>query len=98
MSKISEYSTLVNTQFDTISSAVDEIVVSQDGIAQDIAFLKALILELQNSPGAITPEDQAILDSLVARITGLVTKTTAVSEALKALDASTESVPPAPVG
>lgn len=37
-----------------------------DGIAADLDALNALILQLQNNPGPISPEDQAILDTAVA--------------------------------
>lgn len=48
------------TAFNTrISAAID-------GIAADLDSLNALILQLQNNPGPISPEDQAILDTAVA--------------------------------
>jgi len=96
MSAISTYAEAVGVQFDAISTSVDEIVTSQTGISGDVAGLKALILQLQNSPGAITPEDQALLDALTAKITTLSAKTAAVSTALKDLDAQTAAVVPAP--
>jgi phage shock protein A len=96
MSKISEYADKVEVSFDAIAASVDEIVASQTGITGDVAELKRLIAELQASPGAITPEDQALLDALTVKIDSLVSKTAATATALKELDAQTADVPPAP--
>lgn len=96
MSKaIEDYAAAVNAQFDAISTSVDEIVASQTGIAGDVAFLKDTIDKLQNSPGPISPDDQTLLNAAQERVNGLATKAAAASEALKALDAATET-PPAP--
>lgn len=59
MSAISDYAGRVQTAFDSISAGID-------GVSNDVAALKAKIEELQNSPGVISPEDQALLDSLEA--------------------------------
>lgn len=96
MSVISDYSAVVDKKFDDIATSVDEIVTSQTGISGDVAGLKEIILKLQNNPGPISPEDQALLDQGVAKVTALATKTAAVSAALKELDAATASPPPAP--
>lgn len=93
MQAITEFSNRVNAAFDAIGTSVDEIVMSQAGIAGDVAGLKAIIEKLQTTPGALTPEDQALLDALDAKVLQLQGKTTAVSEALKALDAQTDEVP-----
>lgn len=81
MATIQEFADRVNTAFDEIGTAVD-------GVVTDIQWLKDKITELQNTPGPISPEDQARLDALEARAAAAVTK-------VKALDASTET-PPAP--
>lgn len=59
-----------------------------DGLTQDVATMNAKILELQNTSGAITPEDQALLDELQAR-------GEAISAKLEALDGMTPPAPPA---
>lgn len=59
------------------------------GISGDIQGLNDKITALQNSTGAITPEDQAILDGLEATGKALVDK-------LSALDALTPPVIPIP--
>lgn len=56
------------------------------GLQGDITELNKKIQELQNSPGAITPQDQALLDAIEADAKDLAT-------AFEALDTQT---PPAP--
>jgi hypothetical protein len=76
-----------------IMSTIAQFVAKQNAIADrqdkaiaalqaDIGTLNGLISELQNSIGVITPEDQALLDSLEAR--GNV-----IADKLDALDALT---------
>lgn len=69
-----------------VDAAFDKIGVSVDGIAADIQFLKDKIAELQSNPGPISPEDQALLDALEAKVNGMVAK-------VEALDAQTDSAP-----
>lgn len=83
MSKISEFGDTVNARFDELGTAVD-------AVASDVDFLKAEIKKLQENPGPITPEDQAILDGIQARANAL-------SDKVKALDAATEQPPVPPV-
>jgi len=75
-------------------AAVDSIVVSVAGVSADIDLLNEKITELQNNPGPITPEDQALLDELVAGGDALAAKAEAVSTALASLDALTPPKPP----
>lgn len=82
MSKISEFATKQNTFNDRVDAAVT-------GLQQDIKTLNDLIEQLQNSPGEITPEDQASLNALEARGDAIAAK-------LEALDALTP--PPVPSG
>lgn len=77
---IVEYAAKHNAHIDRVDSAVT-------GLTADVEALNAKILELQNNPGPITPEDQAILDSLQAR-------GETIAQKLEALDALTP--PPAP--
>lgn len=109
MSAISEFKDKVESAFTEIGASVDEIVASQaqqteslNGVTGDVAQLKALIEKLQNSPGGITPEDQATLDQLESTIKALQPKVKAVADAqktqadaLKSLDEATsaEEVP-----
>lgn len=79
MSKISEYVDVqngINAQFEK----------GIDGCVEDITSLKDTIDKLQNSAGAITPEDQKLLDEAQA-------KSKALADRLTALD---EVTPPAP--
>ena len=81
MGSIQDFGNRVNTAFDQIHAAVT-------GIADDIDWLKQEIIRLQNTPGPISPEDQAILDALEARVGGMVTR-------IDALDTATAR-PPTP--
>lgn len=78
MSAISEFAARQSAFNDRLDTAVA-------GVSADVAALNAKIEELQNTPGEITPEDQALLDDIEARSDAITTK-------LEALDALT---PPA---
>jgi hypothetical protein len=65
----------------------DRMDTASSGLTEDIATLNAKILELQNSPGTVTPEDQALLDELQAR-------GETISAKLEALNALTPPAPP----
>lgn len=95
MSAISEYAAAVNSAFDNISTQTDGLVNSVAGIAADVAFLKDTIDKLQNSPGTISPEDQALLDASQARAATLAAKLGDLAASAKALDDST-TPPPQP--
>ena len=69
--------TAVNDQQDT----------AIDGLTADVKFLNDTIAKLQNSPGELSPADQASLDALQAR-----GKT--IADKLTALDALTNPTPP----
>lgn len=87
MSAISDFNAKVSASFDKLGTAVD-------GVVADVAFLKDQIAKLQNSPGTITPEDQATLDALQARADALSAK---VSDLDAATDSSAVPTPtPAP--
>lgn len=81
MSKITEYTANV----DAFMARVESSTV---GITADIAQLKALIEQLQTSPGPITAEDQAALDASQKLIDAATVK-------LEALDGLTAPTPPA---
>lgn len=83
MSKISEFAAKQNEFNDRLDVAIS-------GVSQDVTELKALIEQLQSTPGEITPEDQALLDTLQARAE-------AATQKLEALDAMTPPPPPATV-
>jgi hypothetical protein len=51
-----------------------------DGISADLDALNALILQLQNNPGPISPEDQAILDQAVAAGEALAARVEALDQ------------------
>lgn len=80
MSAISDFAARQNAFNDRQAAAID-------GVIGDVAFLVETIEKLQNTPGAITPEDQALLDALDARASTIADK-------LEALDAQTPPKPP----
>lgn len=81
MSAISDFAAKQNAFNQRIGAAID-------GVVADVKTLNDKIEELQNSGGAITPEDQALLDSLQEQGEALATK-------LEALDNLTPPTPPA---
>ena len=95
MSVIQDYAARVDEAFTAIGASVDSIVTSVTGVSGDVARLKALIEQLQNSAGTVTPEDQALLDKSEAAVSSLSARIKNVSDSLSALDAATEE-PPAP--
>lgn len=78
MAAIQDFATAVNAKFDKLSSDLDAVVTG-------IKALDDLIRQLQNSPGTISPADQALLDQIQARSGDLVTKADAI-----------DTTPPAP--
>lgn len=80
MSKISDFATAQNAFNDRVDTAIT-------GLQGDVQALNDKITELQNSPGTVTPEDQALLDALQARGETIAAK-------LEALDALTPPTPP----
>lgn len=84
MSAISDFAAAQANSNAAIDSAIQAVVAL-------VARLNAEILALQNSPGTVTPEDQASLDSIQAH-------SLAVASQLAALDAiPLLPVPPAVV-
>ena len=75
MSKISEFA-------DRQNAFNDKMDVAITGVTGDVKTLNDLIAELQATQGAITAEDQALLDQIEVRAVAITTK-------LEALDALT---------
>ena len=93
MSAISDFQTAVQASFDSVNTNLDAVSADLDVISTDIAALNALILQLQNSPGTITPADQASLDAIQALGVALAAKAGAVKAKT---DAAVPVVPPVP--
>lgn len=87
--RLSTMATKIQEFADKQNAFNERVDLAVSGLSTDIQVLNDKITELQNSPGAITPEDQALLDALQARAEGIAAK-------LEALDALTP--PPPPVG
>lgn len=81
---------------DRQGAAIDSIVKSFAGLSSDIADLNRTITELQNSPGQVTPEDQALIDELQTAGSELVNRAEAVAAGLAKLDAAQPPVVPVP--
>jgi outer membrane murein-binding lipoprotein Lpp len=89
------YADAVNAKYDTMGTDVDTLVTSLTGISADEKFLKDTIAQLQNNPGTFSPEDQALVDALQARVDAMGTKIGAAKDTAASLDAATEE-PPTP--
>lgn len=98
MSAISDYVGAANAAFDAIDTALDTAQAKLGGVTDDVTFLKETIEKLQNNPGPISAEDQALLDAAQQRVNGLASKTSGLTSALEALDNATErpAEPPTP--
>lgn len=95
MSKFTEYAAKQKAWNETQEAANKANAESAAGLSGDLAELNRKITALQNSPGAWTPEDQALLDELAVQGEDLAVKNAANVAALKALDEQTAPAVPA---
>jgi predicted metal-dependent enzyme (double-stranded beta helix superfamily) len=72
MSQITDWAAQEQADLTAISNTLDTVV-------SGIAALDALITQFQNSPGTLSPSDQAALDGIQAASKALVTKSSAIS-------------------
>ena len=72
MSQITDWAAQEQQSLDAISSTLDSIVAG-------VAALDTLINNFQNSPGTLSPSDQAALDAIQASSKTLVAKVQAIS-------------------
>jgi len=86
---IETYAAKVDAAFTAIAETVDSIVTSLSGVAGDVDRLKATIKQLQETPGTITPEDQALLDKSEAAVNQIASRLAGLKEAMASLDAAT---------
>ena len=96
MSQISDFLAKQKQFNDRQAAAIDAANSSVLGLVNDIKSLNDKITELQNSSGAVTPEDAALINQLEADGDALATKSEATATALKALDDQTPPVVPPP--
>ena len=75
MSKITETTDALNAKLDRIGTAVT-------GVAGDVAQLKVEIQTLRDQLGTLSPDDQAALDAVLARVE-------TIASSVEALDAET---------
>lgn len=72
MSAITDWAAKEQADLTTISTTLD-------GVVTGIAALDQMITNFQNSPGALSPSDQAALDAIQAASGALVSKSAAIS-------------------
>jgi hypothetical protein len=89
---IETYAAKVDAAFTAIAETVDSIVTSLSGVAGDVDRLKATIKQLQETPGTITPEDQALLDKSEAAVNQIASRLAGLKEAMASSGAS-QSMP-----
>lgn len=92
--EVDAYAAAVNKSYDEIDAALEVASTKFAGITDDVAFLKETIEKLQNNPGPISAEDQALLTAAQTRANGLATKVNGFKDALTALDEATERPEP----
>lgn len=80
-------SPVVQKFYDSMKTFQDRQDTAIAGVTSDVEAQAALIKQLQENPGPISPEDQALLDQLQASNEATTTK-------LEALDALTAPTPP----
>lgn len=96
MSAISTFAANQKAFNDRQSAAIDAAVASITGLTEDVASLNVKILELQNSQGGVTPEDQVLIDDLQAQGEAVAARAEALAAALATLDSQTPPVVPPP--
>jgi hypothetical protein len=72
MSQITDWAASEGANLQTISTTLD-------GVVTGIAALNKLITDFQNSPGTLSPSDQAALDAIQSQSAALVTQAGAIS-------------------
>lgn len=77
MSKITDFAMAVQTQFDTVTGSLDNIVADEANLAKQIQDLKD---QIAAGGSTLTPTDQAALDLVVTNATALAAKTKSVAD------------------
>ncbi len=107
---VKDYVAAVDEHLNGIGETVDGLVTatgnmstSLTGIAGDVTDLKRQIEQINNNPGPISAEDQALITDSLAKFDALAAKVTAAKEATdvaaaaaKQLDDATEAAPTPP--
>lgn len=76
MAKVTE---AIKAFSDQVQTGLDKLSTDLGGIKTEIADLNALVQTLQNSPGEISPEDQATLDAVSTKVQTLVNSADALT-------------------
>lgn len=96
MSQITDFENRVNVAFSGLNEQTTAAVESIAGLAEDLDFLKAEIARIQNSPGTLSPEDQAALDRIEGRLSDVSANVNGVVGTLRTLDSATTRPPTLP--
>lgn len=92
--EIKTYVDAVNESYDQIDEAVNSLEVALTGVTDDVTFLKETISRLENNPGPISAEDQALLTGAQTRVNALAARLAPITVAVKALDEATKRPEP----
>lgn len=100
MPTYAEHLKALNDYLDRDDAAFTKIATGFTAVVADQKFLKDTITKLQNSAGQVSPEDQALIDALQARVNAAETRTAQLAADIKALDDATPpdvvTTPPTP--
>jgi len=94
MAKLDDYLQKITTFLDKQGANIDTISTGIDGLSTDIEDIKAQLAAAIAGAPEITPEHAAAFDAVVTRIDDIDTRSTALAEKTKALDAMHPPVPP----
>ena len=94
MNAITEFAAAVDAHLDAQDTSLSNIESAATGVRDDVSSLKAEIEALQQSLGSLSPDDQATLDRIKARLASAAANVEAQAQALSALDALTPPKPP----
>ena len=94
MTSIADFAVKQNAFNTDMGSQIDATGVAVNDVKTIVTNLNAQINTLQNSPGAITPADQATLDALTSSGAALDAKVQALAGTVREMDTLTPPVPP----
>ena len=99
MSAITDWAATEDADLTGIKTELDAAVTTGLAVAAGVTNLLAIIVTLQNSPGTISPADQAALDTLEAKAKALNAQAGTLQTQLAAISTTppgTTPTPPAP--
>lgn len=85
----------VTNELTTIQANLTATGTALTGIATGVLALDALITQFQNSPGSLSPSDQAMLDGIQSASTALAAQAQAISTVAPGITSPTPAPAPA---